>query len=101
MSRATASGSTTATRSSAAAWSAASLTDGFDVAGESAGFEPEPDPARVDVLLFDLEGGGLQRAVRLTAGYDVRLVGVARSPGEEALLDAVQAGLAGFLSGCS
>lgn len=71
--------------------------DGFAVAGESAAFEPEPDPARVDVLLFDLEGGGLQRAVRLTEGSDLRLVGVARTPGEDALLDAVQAGLAGFL----
>ena len=67
------------------------LTDGFDVAGESAGLDPEPDPSRVDVLVFDLEGGGLQRAVRLTAGHDVRLVGVARSPGEETLLDAVRA----------
>jgi DNA-binding NarL/FixJ family response regulator len=73
------------------------VADGFAVAGESTGFEPEPDPARMDLLLFDLESGGLQRAVHLTAGSDIRLVGLARTPGEEALLDAVQAGLAGFL----
>ena len=71
--------------------------DGFALAGESSALDPVPEPARMDVLLFDLEGGGLQRAVHLTAGTDVRLVGVARSPGEETLLDAVQAGIAGFL----
>jgi DNA-binding NarL/FixJ family response regulator len=72
-------------------------SDGFAVAGESNGLEPAPDPAGIDLLLFDVEGGGLQRAVHLTAGTDVRLVGVARTPDEDALLDAVQAGIAGYL----
>jgi DNA-binding NarL/FixJ family response regulator len=73
------------------------VADGFAVAGDSAAFAPTPEPAGMDVLLFDLEGGGLQRAVHLTAGSEVRLVGMARNPGEDTLLDAVQAGLAGFL----
>jgi len=67
------------------------------VVGESGGLDPSPDPELIDVLLFDVEGAGLQRAVRLTAGTDVRLVGMARTPGEDALLDAVQAGIAGYL----
>jgi DNA-binding NarL/FixJ family response regulator len=71
--------------------------DGFRVAGESAGLDPEPDPDRMDLLLFDLDSEGLQRAVRLTSGTGVRLVGMARVAHEEALLDGVQAGLAGFL----
>ncbi|HEX9374885.1 MAG TPA: response regulator transcription factor [Actinomycetota bacterium] len=71
--------------------------DGFRVAGESANFEPEPDPSRIDVLLFDLEDDGLQRAVRIASAGDMRLVGIARAAREETLLDAVQAGLAGFL----
>jgi DNA-binding NarL/FixJ family response regulator len=73
------------------------VADGFAVAGESSALDPEPDPVRIDLLLFDVESGGLQRAVHLTAGTDVRLVGVARTPGEDALLDAVQAGIAGYL----
>jgi DNA-binding NarL/FixJ family response regulator len=73
------------------------VADGFAVAGESSGLDPEPDPVRIDLLLFDVEAGGLQRAVHLTAGTDVRLVAVARTPGEDALLDAVQAGIAGYL----
>jgi DNA-binding NarL/FixJ family response regulator len=73
------------------------MLDGFAVAGESSRLEPEPDSSRIDVLLFDLESGGLQRAVHATEGSDVRLVGVARTPAEEMLLDGVQAGLAGFL----
>ncbi len=71
--------------------------DGFRVTGESAGLDPAPDPARMDLLLFDLEGDGLQRAVRLSSGTAVRLVGMARAAQERALLDGVQAGLAGFL----
>jgi DNA-binding NarL/FixJ family response regulator len=71
--------------------------DGFVVAGESGGFVPEPDLARADLLLFSLDAATLQRAVRLARGTSVRLVGLARTPAEGMLFDAVQAGLAGFL----
>jgi DNA-binding NarL/FixJ family response regulator len=73
------------------------LTDGFRVTGESALFDPEPDATGIDILLFDLDGAALQRAVRLASGTAVRLVGIARMEEEETLLDGVQAGLAGFL----
>jgi DNA-binding NarL/FixJ family response regulator len=71
--------------------------DDFTVVGESAGFSPEPDLTRTDILLFSVEDAGLQRAVRLVRGTAVRLVGLARSQEESVLFDAVQAGLAGFL----
>lgn len=71
--------------------------DGFDAVGESADLVPEPDLSRVDVLLFDMGDASLQRAIRLTRETAVRLVGMARAAREEALFDAVEAGLAGFL----
>ena len=75
-----------------------SLTgDGFSVVGESAGLTPEPDVTRLGILLFDVEDAALQRAVQLTRGTQVRLVGLGRSGDLDLLFDAVQAGLAGFL----
>lgn len=73
---------------------------GMTVVGESAGLSPEPDPARFDILLFELSEDGsaaLGRAARLVAGTGARLVGVATAGSEEILFDAVEAGLAGFL----
>jgi DNA-binding NarL/FixJ family response regulator len=66
----------------------------FDVVGESEAFSPAPDVSDVDIVIFDLEY--LQRAV-LAAGGQVRLVGVAESADEESLLDAIDAGVVGFL----
>ena len=73
--------------------------DGFVVSGESADFDPEPYLGRTDILVFALDeaGAGLRRAVRSVAGADVKTVAVAAHPTEEILLDAVDAGLAGFL----
>jgi DNA-binding NarL/FixJ family response regulator len=71
--------------------------EGFQVVGESEQLAPEPRFNEVDILLFDLEDGGLQRAVRAATGADVRLVGLARLAREETLFDAVEAGLAGYL----
>jgi len=73
--------------------------DGFVVSGESADLDPEPDLGRTDILVFALDEGGasLRLAVRSVAGADVRIVAVAAHPTEEILLDAVDAGLAGFL----
>jgi DNA-binding NarL/FixJ family response regulator len=70
---------------------------GFAMAGASSRLTPPPDLDRVDILLFDIDDSGLRGAVRLTQGLPTRLVGSARHPTEENVLDAVQAGVAGFL----
>lgn len=72
-------------------------TEGLHVAGESAGFVPAPELAGVAVLLFDIEGSGMQKALDAVRHTATRLVGMARSATEEALFDAIQAGLSGFL----
>lgn len=73
------------------------VAGGFVVAGESAGLVPLPNLQAIDILLFDLEDGGLQRAVKTTRGTEVSLVGLARTAREETLYDAVESGLAGYL----
>lgn len=70
---------------------------GFQVVGESAKLVPEPDFSRADILLFDLEEGGLQRAVKAARNSSTLLVGLARTAREESLYDAVESGLAGYL----
>lgn len=71
--------------------------EGFTVAGESAAFAPRPDLGGVAVLLFDIDGSGLDDAVEAARGSGARLVGMARTASEETLCESVQAGLAGFL----
>jgi DNA-binding NarL/FixJ family response regulator len=77
---------------------AASLaSEGFEVAGESASFSPEPDLDGVAVLLFDIEGSGLEAAVEVARGSVAKLVGMARTASEQTLREGVQAGLSGFV----
>ena len=71
--------------------------NGFIVAGQSSNLLPKPELAKVDILLFDVDGSGLGSAVRLVHGTGARLVALASTPDEERLLDSVAAGLAGFL----
>jgi DNA-binding NarL/FixJ family response regulator len=71
--------------------------EGFTIAGESAGFDPAPRLDGVAILLFDIEGCGLQPAVQAARSADARVVGIGKSGRDDLLFDAVQAGLAGFL----
>jgi DNA-binding NarL/FixJ family response regulator len=71
--------------------------NGFIVAGQSSNLLPEPELAKVNILLFDVDGSGLGSAVRLAHGTGARLVALASSSDEERLLDSVAAGLAGIL----
>jgi DNA-binding NarL/FixJ family response regulator len=71
---------------------------GFEVAGESARLAPVPDLDRVDLLVFEIDDGGLSAAAGLVRRTDVRLVGIARTVSEELLFNAVEAGIAGFLN---
>ncbi|HEX8647505.1 MAG TPA: response regulator transcription factor [Thermoleophilaceae bacterium] len=71
---------------------------GFELAGESALLNPEPELDGVGILLFDLDTpSALQRAVQLVKGREVRLVGLVGDAREESLFDAVEAGLSGFM----
>ena len=70
---------------------------GFTIVGESSGLEPAPNTDQVDILVFEVDGSGIRRAAQCVAGTSVRLVGVASSPHERLLLDALEGGLAGFL----
>jgi DNA-binding NarL/FixJ family response regulator len=70
----------------------------FRVVGESAKLTPVPDLDRVDLLVFEIDDGGLSAAVALVRRTAVRLVGIARSASRELLFHAVEAGIAGFLS---
>lgn len=69
----------------------------FVRAGESRLFQPEPDLARTDILVFGLREGQLGEAVRLIGDRTTRLLAVAGGPGDELLLPAVEAGVAGVL----
>jgi DNA-binding NarL/FixJ family response regulator len=76
----------------------------FLVAGESAGFVPAPDLDRTDVLVFELDPGGLTTALRLAQGAEggtgkgaVRLVAIAPDVDNDLLVEAVEAGVAGAL----
>jgi DNA-binding NarL/FixJ family response regulator len=71
---------------------------GFHILGESSHLTPVPDLACVDILVFELDAGGLPAAISLVQGEgDVRLIGIADSSNEDLLFNAVEAGIAGFL----
>jgi DNA-binding NarL/FixJ family response regulator len=72
-------------------------SEGLLVAGESEGLRPEPDLAKADVLLFDVDALGVARATALAHRYDVRLVGLVREAREEQLYETLTAGLSGVL----
>ncbi len=71
--------------------------EGFPVAGESAGFQPEPVLSSEAVLVFDVDGMGLARPTALARRHGLRLVGVVRDRRAETLYDTLTAGLAGVL----
>jgi len=71
---------------------------GYCVVGESSRLEPRPQPDEIDILVFDLDGPSLQRAVRLTHGGTIRIVAIARNASEDVLFEAFAAGVSGFLS---
>jgi DNA-binding NarL/FixJ family response regulator len=65
-------------------------SDGFVVAGESAGLDPEPDLSAVEVLLFEADGKTLYKALRLANPKSARLVAVMTSPNEQLVGDAIE-----------
>ncbi len=71
--------------------------EGFVVVGESSALIPEPALQQMDILVFDLDEVGLQRPLELARGVSARLVAIAGAGSEEALVDAIEAGLAGLL----
>lgn len=66
--------------------------DGIDVIGESDRFDPIP-ASSADVLVCEIDDGGLQRAVDFRGTGTVRLVAIVAERDEIALYNAVQAGV--------
>lgn len=66
--------------------------DGMEVVGESEGLDPTPEPAAVDVIVFEATEGALVRLTGVVGAAPVRLVAVAAAHDERLLYDAVQAG---------
>lgn len=69
----------------------------FAVAGESASFSPQPALADVEILVFALEGAGLDTASELVTGTDTKLVALAGAASEDDLASVVDAGVSGML----
>ena len=70
---------------------------GFVVRGESGGLAPEPALAGLDVLVFEVEGASLRRAVRLITGSPTKLVATVREPSEQQVREIVDAGVGAVL----
>ena len=75
----------------------ACLEPPFLLAGESAGFSPEPELARTDILVFELDSAGLPSALRLARDSGLLLVAIAASAEDELLVEAIEAGVTGAL----
>jgi DNA-binding NarL/FixJ family response regulator len=69
----------------------------YSIAGVSAGLRPEPDLDRTAVLLFEIDGSGLNRAVNLVRGREVRLVGLLGDQCPERVADLQHAGVSAVL----
>jgi DNA-binding NarL/FixJ family response regulator len=72
-------------------------TEGYSIAGESAGLKPEPNLSRSSMLVFDLDAAGINRVAGVAHRYDVRLVGLVREAGEDQVQGLLRAGLSGVL----
>jgi hypothetical protein len=57
-------------------------SDGITISGESAELAPLPDPAALDILVFEADGAGLQRAPALARPGGLKLVALMSSPDE-------------------
>jgi DNA-binding NarL/FixJ family response regulator len=66
--------------------------EGISVIGESSAFDSTPADG-TDVLVFEADHGGLQRAVDVRGAGETRLVAIARAENERLLYDAVDAGV--------
>ena len=75
----------------------ACLEPPFLLAGESARFSPEPEPARTDILVFELDSAGLPSALKLARDSGLLLVAIAASAEDELLVEAIEAGVTGAL----
>ena len=70
---------------------------GFEVVGESAGFEPLPDASLFDLLVFEASPQHVRSAVQLVAQTDARLVALLPSTREDDVFDLIEAGATAVL----
>lgn len=66
--------------------------DGITVVGESANLDPLPSGG-AEVVIFEADNAGLQRAMRLRSESGVRLIAVIGAADDRVLYDAVDAGV--------
>jgi DNA-binding NarL/FixJ family response regulator len=71
--------------------------DGFTVAGESAALDPAPDPAAIDVLVFEATPSSFTRAVASRRHTGVRFVAVLPVLREQLMYEALDSGVAAVL----
>ncbi|MFN2505996.1 MAG: LuxR C-terminal-related transcriptional regulator [Acidimicrobiales bacterium] len=71
--------------------------EGLQIAGESTSLRPSPDLSGVDVLLFQVDRGGLARALALRRTYPVLLVAVVASPDDPLALELIERGIGAVL----
>lgn len=71
--------------------------EGIRVAGETDRLTQRVEPAEASVLVFDASGGHLGEVVHLQRGSEVALVALVRDQHDPALVDAIEAGVAGIL----
>lgn len=72
-------------------------SEGIRVAGETDRLERAVGTADAAVLIFDASSGHLGEVVNLQRGADVALVALVRDQHDPALIDAIEAGVAGIL----
>ncbi|HEV7864434.1 MAG TPA: response regulator transcription factor [Acidimicrobiia bacterium] len=77
---------------------AACLEPPFLLGGESVRFSPPPDMSRTDILVFELDAGGLGNSLRLVQeSPSLLLVAIAANVDDELLVEAIEAGVTGAL----
>lgn len=66
-------------------------SEGVQIVGQTAPTQPPPCLVDVDVLLFEAEHGGVQRAAAMTRSLNCKLIAMVREPHEQLVLDALSA----------
>jgi DNA-binding NarL/FixJ family response regulator len=67
--------------------------EGYEVAGESVGLRPPPNPATTSLLIFDLDAAGFDRASALARRSEMSLIGLVRELSADRINELLAAGM--------